>query len=252
MSDINSFFSSNNTVWNITETDAKQINNYLAVVDAFSRATNKSIYIIDYEKKGFEYVSSNPLFLNGHSREEVLEMGYEFYFKYVPKEDLELLLKINAVGFEFYETIELEQRKDGSISYDFHIKTADGNLVLINQQLTPLFLTERGKIWKAICIVSLSENKKSGNIIIHRNSLNESFEYDLQDETWRRLEQIVLTDREKEIMQYSIRGHSINEIADRIFVSPDTVKFHRKKIFEKLNVANISEAVSYATRNNLL
>ena len=42
------------------------------------------------------------------------------------------------------------------------------------------------------------------------------------------------------------------EIAEKIFVSSDTVKFHRKKLFEKLNVANISEAITYVTNNKLI
>ncbi len=61
-----------------------------------------------------------------------------------------------------------------------------------------------------------------------------------------------LTDREKEVIHYSIRGYTIKEIAEKIFVSPDTVKFHRKKLFEKLDVANISEAIRYVTNNKLI
>ncbi len=34
-----------------------------------------SIYVIDFNKKGFLYVSDNPLFLCGMSAEQVREMG---------------------------------------------------------------------------------------------------------------------------------------------------------------------------------
>lgn len=37
----------------------------------FAKATYQSIYIIDYFKKNFLYVSDNPLFLCGHTVEEV-------------------------------------------------------------------------------------------------------------------------------------------------------------------------------------
>lgn len=252
MSDINSFFSINNTVRDLTATDLGQVTNYIDVIEAFSRTTNQSIYVIDYEKKGFEYVSSNPLFLNGHSSEEVVEMGYDFYFKYVPAEDLELLLKINQVGFDFYERIPLVDRKQYSISYDFHLNTNEHKTILVHQKLTPIFLTEKGQVWKSICMVSLSSRQNSGNIIVDRSGHNESHEYDLSADCWRKLEKITLSEREKEILQYSIRGYSITEVAERIFVSPDTVKFHRKKMFEKLDVGNISEAISFATLNKLI
>lgn len=252
MPDINSFFSSRNTVKNLSDSDTEQTSNYLWAIEAFARTTYNSVYVIDYQKKGFEYVSGNPLFLCGHTAEEVKQMGYNFYFNYVPEEDLELLIKINTVGFDFYEKILPDERKEYTISYDFHLKTDEGKKILINQKLTPLFLNEEGKIWKAVCIVSLSTQQSSGNITINKNKGNESFKYDLNADTWRTLEKIVLTDREKEILQYSLRGYAIIEIAENIFISPDTVKFHRKKIFEKFNVANISEAISYATTNKLL
>ncbi len=252
MADINSFFTLNNTIGNLTDKDTKQTENYLEAIEAFTRTTYKSIYVIDYETQGFDYVSDNPLFLCGNTASEVKEMGYDFYFKYVPKEDLELLLKINTIGFDFYEKIPLQDRKDYSISYDFHLKNKEGKTILINQKLTPMFLTESGKIWKAICFVSLSTQQNSGNITITKKNATQRIVYDLTADCWKSIKNIELSMREKEILQYSIRGYTINEISEKIYISSNTIKFHRKKLFEKLGVANIYEAISYATINKLL
>jgi DNA-binding CsgD family transcriptional regulator len=252
MSDVNDFFSFRNTVNNISNNDQQKTTNYLEPVKAFARTTYKSIYIIDYQQKGFEYVSDNPLFLCGHTAEEVQEMGYAFYFKYVIKADLNLLLKINEAGFDFYEQIPIEERKNYTISYDYHLKNQEGKTILINQKLTPMFLTNEGKIWKALCIISLSAEQNSGNIAIYKKGDNKVFKYDLEGDFWKTTEQIILTNREKEILLYSTRGYTINEIAESIFVSPDTVKFHRRKLFEKLEVTNISEAIAHATNNKLI
>ncbi|CAL2079200.1 response regulator transcription factor [Tenacibaculum sp. 190524A05c] len=249
---VNDFFSLKNSINAISEEDINQTKNYLAPIRAFARTTYKSIYIIDYEKKGFEYVSENPLFLSGHTPEEVEEMGYAFYFKYVIEEDLDLLLKINTVGFDFYEQLPVEERLDYTISYDFHLKNKEGKKILINQKLTPLFLTRTGKLWKAICIISLSNEQNSGNIKVYKKGENKIFKYNLEEEFWKEEEKISLTTREKEVLRYSVRGFTINDIAKAIFVSPDTVKFHRKKLFDKLEVANISEAIVFATNNKLI
>ncbi|WP_109438415.1 MULTISPECIES: response regulator transcription factor [Aquimarina] len=246
------FFSSRNTVNNISENEKIQSMYYLEAIKAFARTTYKSIYVIDYEKKGFEYVSENPLFLCGHTAEEVKKLGYAFYFKYVIPDDLDLLLKINTIGFDFYEKIPIEQRIYHTISYDFYLKNLDGKKILINQKLTPVYLTQTGKIWKAICIISLSTEKNSGNVKIYKKGDNKVFRYDLEGNFWKIMDRITLTDREKEILQFSIRGYTIGEIAETIFVSPDTVKFHRRKLFAKLGVTNISEAIAYATNNNIL
>lgn len=252
MEDIDGFFSFKNTVNNISDDEQKQTENYLEPIKALSRTTYNSIYVIDYQKKGFDYVSDNPLFLCGHTGDEVTEMGYLFYFKYVIKKDLDLLLKVNEVGFEFYEKIPIEDRKFHTISYDFHLKNQEGKTILINQKLTPLFLTNDGKIWKAICIVSLSNEHDSGNIRIFKKGDNKIFRYDLEGDFWKSEGKIELSEREKEVLSFSIRGFTINEIAEAIFVSPDTVKFHRKKLFDKLGVNNISEAVAFATNNKLI
>ncbi len=248
----NDFFSSRNTVNDLGKNEVNQVVNYLEPIKAFARTTYKSIYVIDYEKKGFEYVSENPLFLCGHTAEEVRDLGYAFYFKYVIKEDLDLLLKINTIGFDFYEKIPIEDRIYHTISYDFHLKNPDGKVILINQKLTPIFLTNDGKIWKAICIISLSSEHNSGNIKIYKKGDNQIFKYDLEGDFWKATEKISLTNREKEVLQFSTRGFTIGEIAEAIFVSPDTVKFHRRKLFDKLEVANISEAIAHATNNRLI
>lgn len=250
--DLNSFFDSRNTIDGLTDEERVQKNNYLEPIKAFARATYTSIYVIDYLEQGFEFVSDNPLFLCGNTAEEVLEMGYAFYFKHVPSIDLELLLKINSVGFDFYEKIPLNERILYTISYDFHLKNQEGKLILINQKLTPVFLTNTGKIWKAICIISLSSERKAGNIKIHKNGENKVYNYNLDKDHWEESKKVSLSKREKEILQLSTRGFTINEIADEIFVSPDTVKFHRRKLFERLEVTSITEAIAYATNNKLI
>lgn len=81
MPNVDDFFSFKNTVKNISDNESEQVFNYLEPIKAFARTTYKSIYIIDYQKKGFEYVSDNPLFLCGYKASEVKEMGYGFILK---------------------------------------------------------------------------------------------------------------------------------------------------------------------------
>ena len=62
----------------------------------------------------------------------------------------------------------------------------------------------------------------------------------------------MLSDGEKSVLTLSIQGYTMSEIADKICLSPDTIKKYRKRIFEKLDVCNISEAIVAATNNKLL
>lgn len=56
--------------------------------------------------------------------------------------------------------------------------------------------------------------------------------------------------REKEVLDLLVEGYSYKMIADRLFISMDTVRSHIKKIYEKLQVNSKSEAVVKALRNN--
>ena len=78
MDEKDSFFNHRNTISSVTEEEKEQQFSYLESIKAFSRATYTSIYVIDYMKQGFEYVSDNPLFLCGNTPEQVLEMDMLF------------------------------------------------------------------------------------------------------------------------------------------------------------------------------
>lgn len=230
--------------------DAEQ--HYLEVVKAFARLTYESVYLIDYTNMSFEYVSENPLFLCGHSAEEVLQLGYEFYFRNVPEKDLALLTLVNEVGFDFYAQLPSAERKLYSITYDFHLVSKEGRHILINHKLTPLFLTPDGKMWKAMCLVSLSHHQEAGNARIYKQGSGEMWELIADKKIWRKTEKPVLTERETEVLRLHAQGLTIQQIADKLFVVPDTVKYYRRKIFERLEVSSIVEALSYAVNSKLI
>ena len=50
-----------------------------------------------------------------------------------------------------------------------------------------------------------------------------------------------LTKREKQIIKLVAKGHSTKQIAEELFLSPQTVKTHRKNISKKLNLERIIE-----------
>jgi len=60
---------------------------------------------------------------------------------------------------------------------------------------------------------------------------------------------ILLSDREKEILQCTIKGLTPKQIADALFISIFTVRKHIAHIYEKLHVNNTTQVMSLAYKN---
>jgi DNA-binding NarL/FixJ family response regulator len=61
-----------------------------------------------------------------------------------------------------------------------------------------------------------------------------------------------LTNREKEILALLAEGLGYKPIAAKLFISYETVHSHVKKIYQKLHVNSVNEAISLALRNKLV
>jgi two-component system response regulator DesR len=62
----------------------------------------------------------------------------------------------------------------------------------------------------------------------------------------------LLSDREKEVLDLIAQGATNPEIAQRLFLSPHTVKEHTSALYRKLKVRNRAEAVQRAQRLGLI
>jgi ATP/maltotriose-dependent transcriptional regulator MalT len=66
------------------------------------------------------------------------------------------------------------------------------------------------------------------------------------------LEELGISKRELEVLELIAQGLSNNEIAERLFVSLNTIKTHSSKLFEKLDVNRRAQAVEAAKRIGII
>lgn len=209
-----------------------------------ARMNNKSVYVIDYSKQKFLYVSSHPLFLCGYTHQEVKEMGYTFYEKVIPPRDLQMLLEINKFGWDLFNTVPPAERTNAYFSYDFFLNHKNGTRILVNQKLSPLHLTANNNMWLALCTVNLSSQKSNGNVIFTLNETEKYYSYDFEKKKIIEYDIKKLSKREKEVFALMMRGFTDKEISKEFCFSKGTVHSHRKHIISKLGENNIANAIS--------
>lgn len=61
-----------------------------------------------------------------------------------------------------------------------------------------------------------------------------------------------ISEREKEVLGLYAKGLTYNQIADKLAISPSTVRKHIENIYKKLEVHNKIEAVQKAMKHNVL
>jgi NarL family two-component system response regulator LiaR len=76
---------------------------------------------------------------------------------------------------------------------------------------------------------------------------NPSFQFDEG-----RLEKYGISKREYEVLELMSKGHSNQEIADKLFVSLNTVKTHSSNLFLKLDVRRRTQAIQKAKELELI
>ncbi len=63
---------------------------------------------------------------------------------------------------------------------------------------------------------------------------------------------VMLTPREREVLQLLAEGHAVKEIAAVLDISPRTVEFHKYNIMEKLGLRTTAELTQYAIKHGVV
>jgi DNA-binding CsgD family transcriptional regulator len=95
--------------------------------------------------------------------------------------------------------------------------------------------------------LGLTLTRKKTQVIIRAAQPNIPFTPDAQ-----RLTRLAITPRELEILNLIAAGLSNREIADRLFVSENTVKTHSSRLFDKLGARRRTQAVQLGKEARLI
>lgn len=100
-----------------------------------------------------------------------------------------------------------------------------------------------------IIIVTISPNLKSFLLSIECKQDDTLYMYDKEKHCWQTTTKMNLTEEELIILRMTCAGYSMNEIADKLYRSVDTIKYHIKIINKKFGVHHLHFAIFSAMIN---
>ena len=141
-------------------------------------------------------------------------------------------------------------------NYDMRVNTNQGDERWLNMSVITPKMGRNGAQKVIVHLFRDISHKKDDEILFRRildtaqRYQNISFVLDNEIESNPLVER--LTKREREVLALLARSLSTQEIAEALFISPNTARNHIQRILQKLNVHSRLEAVTYTLNKGLL
>jgi DNA-binding CsgD family transcriptional regulator len=218
---------------------------YLEKIDELS---NSAIMIFDFYKREHVFISNNNYRIFNLDIEKA-KGKTDYIDNRVHPEDYPQLMEAGLYFLRYGFSLPPEHRKEGKLINEYRILNEKGKYIRIIEQQMCLEIDIHGNIWLALGIMDISPDQsdeapfRSRLIDIKKGAV-----YMFPPPG----KEAMLTAREKEILQLISKGLISKQIADKLFISVNTVNTHRQRISEKLKADNAIEAIKYASRLGLI
>lgn len=175
---------------------------------------------------------------------------YKSLLALISDETLSFLLSVRK-AFELLDGLLYKKE------YAHHICTIDYPIILkereifMHQKFTPLYLRPDGITKIGLISFSNSSKKKLDSMIITPSG--KRLKFDIGKKIYTEFDLgLVLSSVEKAVLQRAKKGMSSEEIVKDLGISVNTIKTHRMRIFKKLNVTSINEALTIISNYQLM
>lgn len=102
-----------------------------------------------------------------------------------------------------------------------------------------------GKAWPVVNEASLKHWSKLAGLFDKESRDDRNAHRKLKvDEAFQKFDEGMLTPREKEVVEFTLKGHSADAVGRILGISPGTVRIHRRNIYSKLRIRSQGELFS--------
>lgn len=247
MIDVNHLFFNHADSTDQNEFSLKQM---IPIIDSYARINNQSCFVIDFDEHKLLYSTEQFVYIDEATIKDVKRDCAIPYWSIISDETLEKLLDIRKNYLLVDDDFSIEE-------YAKHICTIDYPILLrnhemfITQKFTPIVMRSDGITKVGLFTINYSTRKKMESIIITPSGKRYRFDFNERKYVKYNLD-VTLSLVEKAILHRARKGMTNEEIAQSLFISVSTVKTHRMRIFKKLHVETITEALAVVSNYQLL
>ncbi|MBW7867392.1 MAG: PAS domain-containing protein [Brumimicrobium sp.] len=203
-------------------------------------AIGESYYLIFLPgNHSIEYVSNNITTLLGYQPNE---FDIELFLDSIHPQDLPNFLKFEKKVVDFKRSLPPEKIMSYKTQYNYRIRKKDGSYISILQQSLTIQTDEKGAVIRNLVIhTDISSFNPSTRMTLSFIGLEGEPSYKNVIEDASILPKLLFTPREREILGLIYQNNSTTEIANKLFISPLTVRTHLKSIHKKAKTHSLIE-----------
>jgi len=208
--------------------------------------------VVNMHTAGYEFIGSNVKASLGYSPDEFLEKGVNYFLSLLHPDDAPKIVygHHKTIG-EVINSYPIDKRKLLSFQCTYRLKTEWGKYAFLLEQANVLELNKNGQVDLFLVNISVLNQEIVPEIVsiakvLDENGFNTTVAKNLYNAN-SLLDK--LTNREFDVARLLLKGYKSRAIGEKLFISPQTVDTHRKRILKKLNLNSTSELISFAYRN---
>ena len=247
--DINALFSNHSTRRENIFSESV-IKSTINAIDAVARLSASTYFVIDLEEKKMVYKSKALLYIGDSTHKDKQRDCENPYWALVPDNVVDALIEVRKNYLHYCHLYGIKESGSHYSTTDFPIMINDKEF-FVNQKFTPLLTYPDGTIKLGLIVVSHTNCKKlESNIVTDDGRV---MNYDFDKRSYKNVTGISnLSRKEKIILSRMMKGMTNAQIAEELNICVSTVKTLRSRIFKKLDVKTMNEALTVVSKFHLI
>jgi DNA-binding CsgD family transcriptional regulator len=237
--------------------DPKELHKRFNLANALSH--HCLFYFLDFTQNAYVEIGPGKDTFVGYTTEYLKDGGPFFWMEQSDKRDMRVLNERVIPGeMALLQGLPQSELDNVVCSTNYRTRIKNGDYITVLQRSSYL-CDEAGRMLGVVGTIDNISPFKSDNKIINvvekisgdadghmkRELLQQQFYFPEEKDS-------LLTKREIEILKWICAGLNSRDIAERLFISVNTVNNHRKSILQKTNAKNMMEVLQYTISNGII